>query len=65
MGDVRKVYEILVGNPKRKIDLGRTYAYMGRRRRRALKKKDVRMWTGFVWLRTGASVNTVMSLRVT
>jgi hypothetical protein len=54
MGEERKVYRVLVGEPKGKRPLGRP-----RRRWQDGIKMDLReigwgVWSGFTWLRTGA-----------
>jgi hypothetical protein len=51
MGNVRNAYKILIGNPKHLGDLdvdGRILNWI-------LKKQNMRMWTGFIWLRIRTS----------
>jgi hypothetical protein len=55
IGEVRKVYNILVEKPEGKRPLGKS-----RRRWRImldwiLEKYGGKMWTGFMWIRLGAS----------
>jgi hypothetical protein len=48
MGEGRKVYSVLVGKPEGKRPLGRP-----RRRWENGIKMDLRVWSGFTWLRIG------------
>jgi hypothetical protein len=53
MGEDRKVYKILVGNPKEKRPLGRPRCGWEDGIRPDLSEIDWGAWIGFDWLRTG------------
>jgi hypothetical protein len=53
MGEERKVYKVLVGNPEGKRPLGRLRRRWEDGIRMDLRETGLRMWIGFDWLRTG------------
>jgi hypothetical protein len=67
MNDVTYVYKILVGKPEGKRPLRRPRHGWEDNIKIYLGETDVRVWTGFMWLRiglVGALVNKVMNLPV-
>jgi hypothetical protein len=55
MGDRRNACKILVGKPEGKRSLGRPACRWEDNIRMDLKETVERVWTGFIWLRIGAS----------
>jgi hypothetical protein len=62
MGEERKVYKVLVGNPEGKRPLGRPRRRWKDGIRMDLRDIGMGVWIGFDWLRT--VVSAVMNLRV-
>jgi hypothetical protein len=55
MGKMRNVYTVPVGKPEGKRPLQRPKHRQGIILQQILKKWDVRVWTGFSWLRMESS----------
>jgi hypothetical protein len=53
MGEDRKVYRVLVGNPEGKRPLGRPRRRWEDGIRMDLPEISLGVWTGFDWLKTG------------
>jgi hypothetical protein len=53
MGDERKVYKVLVGNPEGKRQLGTPRRRWEDGIRMDLRENGLGVWIGFDWLRTG------------
>jgi hypothetical protein len=53
MGERRQAYKILVGKSEGKRPLGRPWRRWEDNIRVNVSKRVGRLWTGFIWLRTG------------
>jgi hypothetical protein len=58
MGEGRVVYRVLVGITEGKRPLGRPRGRWGIILRRIFRKLDVRVWTGFSWLKLETMAGT-------
>jgi hypothetical protein len=64
LGEVRSAYNILIRKPEGKRPFGRHKLRCEGNIRIDVREMDGKVGTGFIWLRIGTIVNTVMNLRV-